>query len=46
MFCEHKPYPGAGYWCYLDAGHDGPHSDLTIMWNDQGRVCNADGKAI
>jgi hypothetical protein len=45
-FCEHSPYPGAGYHCNLDAGHDGPHSDLTIMWNDAGHVCNADGSVI
>lgn len=34
MFCERQPYPGAGYHCNLDAGHNGPHSDLTIMWDD------------
>ncbi len=34
--CEHKPYEGAGYWCYLDRGHDGFHSDLTLLWDDNG----------
>jgi hypothetical protein len=53
MFCEHRPYPGAGYHCYLFRGHDGPHSDLTAqgnygghVWDDDGRACTADGTAI
>ena len=42
--CEHRPYPGAGYWCHEDAGHypARPHSDLTLCWDDAGRQCNWD----
>jgi len=46
MMCEHRPHAGAAYWCYLDCGHAGPHSNLTIMWDDQGRLCNSDGVSI
>jgi len=46
MFCEQRPYAGAGYHCLLDDGHDGPHSDLTIQWNDDGAVCHPDGSPI
>jgi hypothetical protein len=46
LFCERRPYEGAGYHCYLDAGHDGPHSDLTLGWNDAGEFVNADGSVI
>jgi hypothetical protein len=45
MFCEHEPYPGAGYHCLEDAGHYGPgspHSDLTICWDEDGNLCNLD----
>ena len=44
--CEHRPTPGAGYWCYLDQGHGGPHSDLTITWNEMGELVNGDGSLI
>lgn len=53
MLCEDEPYPGAGYHCLLPAGHfPGPigepsmHSDLTIMWNELGEICNLNGTAI
>jgi hypothetical protein len=55
MMCEHQPYPGAGYWCYQDraeherqeaAGAKVIHSDLTICWLDDGRLCDADGRPI
>lgn len=45
-FCEHKPYEGAGYWCYLDRGHEDFHSDLTLLWDDSGNFVNADGTKI
>lgn len=46
MFCERRPYPGAGYHCLLDANHKSPHSDLTIAWDDDGNFVNADGSII
>lgn len=46
MFCERRPYEGAGYHCLLDAGHEGPHSDLTLLWNEAGEMCNLDGSVI
>lgn len=47
-FCEHRPYPGAGYWCLADAGHypATPHTDLTILWDDQGNPVNLDGSRV
>lgn len=54
-FCEQRPYAGAGYHCLRNAGHYRPaghpdgvsmHSDLTITWDDDGRMCNADGTVI
>lgn len=45
-FCERPPYPGAGYWCLLNRDHAGPHSDLTLLWDDQGRPVNLDGSLV
>jgi|SRR5262252_1088581 hypothetical protein len=55
MLCEHRPYPGAAYHCYADAGHYRPaghpdgadmHHDTVICWDEAGRMTNADGKPI
>lgn len=47
MLCEQRPYPGAGYHCLLDEHPRGtPHSDLTIAWDDNGNLVNADGSII
>lgn len=44
--CEQEPYRFAGYHCLLKRHHGGPHSDLVLMWDDEGDLVNADGSKV
>ena len=42
--CEHESKGGSV--CLLDRGHDDAHSDLVLLWNRSGELCNRDGSVI
>jgi hypothetical protein len=51
MTCGHESRGHSS--CLLPKGHTGDpdeerrlHSDLTLLWNDDGRICNLDGQPI
>jgi hypothetical protein len=45
MLCLHRSRGGSE--CLLDQGHaDLLHSDLVLLWNERGELCNLDGRPV
>lgn len=44
MLCMHESRGGS--WCRLERGHGGLHSDLVLLWDAEGFLCNAEGRNV